>query len=108
MSIDRPARRSSRTATTPTGRASSAGRTSTRAKARAAVCNAGSRAASAWTRPLAADTESFQALYRQRLPHYRAADVTISTAGKSLEQIAQELGDTGAESSDAAVVTNQT
>jgi len=32
----------------------------------------------------------------------------ISTAGKSLEQIAQELGDTGAEHSDTAVVTNQT
>jgi putative MFS transporter len=32
----------------------------------------------------------------------------ISTAGKSLEQIAEELGDTGAERRDEAVVTNQT
>jgi shikimate kinase len=41
-------------------------------------------------RPLAADRESFHALYEKRLPHYRTAHVTIHTAGKSIAQVACE------------------
>jgi shikimate kinase len=44
-------------------------------------------------RPLAADAESFRALYEKRLPHYRAAHVTIHTAGKSIAQVAREAAD---------------
>ena len=44
-------------------------------------------------RPLAADAESFRALYKKRLPHYRAAHVTIHTAGKSIAQVAREAAD---------------
>ena len=44
-------------------------------------------------RPLAADAESFRALYEKRLPHYRAAHVTIHTAGKSVAQVAREAAD---------------
>jgi shikimate kinase len=44
-------------------------------------------------RPLAADAESFRALYEKRLPHYRGAQVTIHTAGKSIAQVAREAAD---------------
>lgn len=44
-------------------------------------------------RPLAADRESFRALYQKRLPHYRTAHVTIDTAGKSIAQVACEAAD---------------
>jgi shikimate kinase len=44
-------------------------------------------------RPLAADAESFRALYEKRLPHYRAAHVTINTAGKSVGEVAREVAD---------------
>ena len=44
-------------------------------------------------RPLAADAESFRALYEKRLPHYRAAHSTIHTAGKSIAQVAREAAD---------------
>ena len=42
-------------------------------------------------RPLAADTASFRKLYEQRLPWYRAADLTIYTSGKTVEKIAREI-----------------
>jgi shikimate kinase len=44
-------------------------------------------------RPLAADAESFRALYERRLPHYRAAQTTVSTSGKSIAEVAQEVAD---------------
>ena len=42
-------------------------------------------------RPLAADPEAFAALYESRLPHYRKAHLTVSTDGKTAEQVAQEI-----------------
>ncbi len=44
-------------------------------------------------RPLAADTAAFRGLYEQRLPLYRAADMTINTSGKTVEMIAREIAD---------------
>ena len=44
-------------------------------------------------RPLASDPDAFRALYAQRLPQYRSADVTLSTAGKTAEENAQEIAD---------------
>ncbi len=42
-------------------------------------------------RPLAVDTEAFCALYAQRLPHYRRAEIILNTANKSVEQTAREI-----------------
>lgn len=42
-------------------------------------------------RPLAADEREFRALYEQRLPFYRAAQVTIRTSGKSVTEVAQAI-----------------
>ncbi len=42
-------------------------------------------------RPLAADPEAFHALYAQRLPQYRTADLTVSTAGRTAEENAREI-----------------
>jgi shikimate kinase len=42
-------------------------------------------------RPLAADASEFRALYEQRLPHYRAAHLTIKTSGKSVAELAQDI-----------------
>jgi shikimate kinase len=42
-------------------------------------------------RPLAADASEFRALYEQRLPYYRAAPVTISTSGKTVAEVAQDI-----------------
>jgi shikimate kinase len=42
-------------------------------------------------RPLAADPDAFTALYERRLPQYRRADLVITTAGKSGEDIAAEI-----------------
>ena len=44
-------------------------------------------------RPLASDPDAFRVLYAQRLPQYRSADVTLSTAGKTAEENAQEIAD---------------
>jgi shikimate kinase len=44
-------------------------------------------------RPLAGDAESFRVLYEKRLPHYRAAHVTIHTAGKSVAEVANEVAE---------------
>jgi len=45
-------------------------------------------------RPLAADADSFRALYQARLPHYRTARVAINTACKSVAEVAREVADT--------------
>ena len=42
-------------------------------------------------RPLAADPDAFRALYSQRLPQYRAADLTVSTANPTAEENAREI-----------------
>lgn len=42
-------------------------------------------------RPLAADPEAFRALYRQRLPLYRNADLTVNAQAKTAEQVAREI-----------------
>jgi len=42
-------------------------------------------------RPLAADPDAFRVLYARRLPHYRTADLTVSTAGKTVEENAREI-----------------
>jgi shikimate kinase len=44
-------------------------------------------------RPLAASENSFRALYEKRLPCYRAAQLTINTAGKSVAEVARQVGD---------------
>jgi len=44
-------------------------------------------------RPLAADVGSFRALYQERLPHYRAAHITINTAGKTVTEVARAVAD---------------
>jgi shikimate kinase len=56
-------------------------------------CEVGAQSDPENPRPLATDVESFRALYRQRLPHYRAAHRTISTAGKSIAEVAREVAD---------------
>jgi len=40
-------------------------------------------------RPLASDPDAFRELYAQRLPQYRRADLTVSTAGKTAEENAR-------------------
>jgi shikimate kinase len=52
--------------------------------------NAGQRSAEN-PRPLAADAEAFYALYEQRVPHYRKAELTVNTEGKSADQVAREI-----------------
>ncbi len=42
-------------------------------------------------RPLAEDEGAFCALYAQRLPFYRQADLVVNTDGKTPEQIAREV-----------------
>lgn len=42
-------------------------------------------------RPLAADEAALRRLYEQRLPFYRQADLTVSTEGKSCNEIVCEI-----------------
>lgn len=44
-------------------------------------------------RPLAADSLAFRKLYEQRLPSYRAAELTINTSGKVAEEVAGEIAE---------------
>jgi shikimate kinase len=44
-------------------------------------------------RPLAADPDAFRRLYEQRLPSYRAAQLTIDTSGKTVEAVAREIAE---------------
>ena len=54
-------------------------------------CHFASPSAADNLRPLFTDAEGFRALYAQRLPFYRKANLTISASGKPAEQIAQEI-----------------
>lgn len=54
-------------------------------------CQAVSERSAQNPRPLAADAEAFCALHAQRLPHYRKAELIISTEGKTAEQVAREI-----------------
>ncbi len=42
-------------------------------------------------RPLIATPEAFHALYAQRLPYYRTADITVDATGKEVEELAREI-----------------
>ena len=42
-------------------------------------------------RPLAADPDAFRALYSERLPQYRNADLTVKTADRTAEANAREI-----------------
>lgn len=44
-------------------------------------------------RPLAADPDAFRALYAERLPQYRTAELTVSTVGKTAEESAREIAE---------------
>jgi shikimate kinase len=44
-------------------------------------------------RPLAADASAFRRLYEQRLPSYRAAELTINTSGKTVDQVVREIAE---------------
>lgn len=54
-------------------------------------CRAASERSAQNPRPLAADAQAFCALYAQRLPHYRKAELIVNTAGKAAEQVAREI-----------------
>jgi shikimate kinase len=56
-------------------------------------CGVGDVAGPENARPLASDRAAFQALYEQRLPHYRTAHLTITTQDKSIEEVAKELAE---------------
>ncbi len=45
-------------------------------------------------RPLAADEMAFCALYAQRLPAYRKAELTVNAHDKTADQVAQEIAST--------------
>jgi shikimate kinase len=51
----------------------------------------GPEKSSTGTRPLAEDPAAFQRLYQQRLPCYRTADLTLSTEGRSAEELARQI-----------------
>jgi shikimate kinase len=42
-------------------------------------------------RPLLKDEDCFKQLYEERLPHYERAQIVITTSGKSIEAIAEEI-----------------
>ena len=42
-------------------------------------------------RPLAADPDAFRALYAERLPQYRTADLTVNSRSKTMDQVASEI-----------------
>jgi len=42
-------------------------------------------------RPLAADPDAFRALYGERLPKYRTANLTVNTSGKTMDEVAREI-----------------
>jgi shikimate kinase len=54
-------------------------------------CHIESESSQEHLRPLAADPDAFRALHTQRLPHYRKADLTVNTAGKTVEESAKEI-----------------
>ena len=54
-------------------------------------CRAADQHSPQSSRPLAATPEVFRALYAQRLPFYRSADLTVNATGKTVEELAQEI-----------------
>ena len=56
-----------------------------------ARCCAETRPLGANLRPLAADADAFRALYAERLPQYRKADLTVNTAGRTVEDNARAI-----------------
>lgn len=54
-------------------------------------CHIESESSKEHLRPLAADPDAFRTLHTQRLPHYRKADLTVNTAGKTVEESAEEI-----------------
>ena len=54
-------------------------------------CRAASEHPGQSPRPLAADEQAFCALYEERLPRYRAADLIVDAQDKAPEQIAHEI-----------------
>lgn len=56
-------------------------------------CGVGEQADPENPRPLAEDTATFRSLYEKRLPSYRKAYVTITTAGKNVAEVANEVAE---------------
>jgi shikimate kinase len=56
-------------------------------------CRPADHASAENLRPLAADPEAFRALYLERLPQYRTAELTVSTADRSAEDSAREIAE---------------
>jgi len=54
-------------------------------------CRIGTPSSTENLRPLAADADAFRALYGQRLPSYRKADLTVNTAGRTAGENAREI-----------------
>src|SRR5271165_4842133 len=54
-------------------------------------CRVATQSAAENLRPLAADPDAFRALYAERLPHYRNAQITVRTRGKTIEEIARAI-----------------
>jgi len=54
-------------------------------------CRVATQSSAENLRPLAADPDAFRELYAQRLPHYRAAQITVRTRGKTIEDIARAI-----------------
>jgi shikimate kinase len=54
-------------------------------------CRVGTPSSAENLRPLAADPDAFRALYAQRLPSYRKADLTFNTTGRTAEENAREI-----------------
>ena len=54
-------------------------------------CRIGTPSSAGNPRPLAADPDAFRALYEQRLPQYRTADLTVITAGDTNEENARKI-----------------
>ena len=56
-------------------------------------CGVGEQADPQNPRPLAADASVFRRLYEERQPHYRAAHVTITTADKTVTEVADQVAE---------------
>ena len=54
-------------------------------------CQAANQHSPQSSRPLAATPEVFRALYAQRLPFYRTAELTVNATGKTVDELAQEI-----------------
>jgi shikimate kinase len=54
-------------------------------------CRAADQHSPQSSRPLATAPDAFRALYAQRLPFYRSADLTVNATGKTVEDLAQEI-----------------